>query len=105
MNGTMMAGSLADQVYTLIATHNLAAAQRFSKDFPTSVYQRTHHDPLEVLNRYWRAQISSVNAINGHACARNAHDTLTAAGDQSAWLLNFKQYVVPLIVRFDLPQG
>lgn len=105
MNGAIMAGSLADQVYTLIATQHIAGAQRFAREFPNSVYQRTHTDPLEVLNRYWRAQVSSISTIDGHACARNAHEALTSCDDIGAWLLNFRQYVVPLIVRFDLPQG
>lgn len=105
MNITMAAGSLAEQVYTLIATQNLGCAQRYSRDFPNSIYQRTTNDPLEVLNRYWRAQISTIRAIDGQACARHAHEALTASADQGAWLQNFGRFVVPLIVRFDLPQG
>lgn len=98
-------GSIAYQVHALIAAQHIANADRFARDYPNSIYYRTCTDPLESLNRYWRAQITNVSSLDGTAAARNAHETLTYSEDFGAYLANFQRYVLPLVLRFDLPSG
>ena len=88
----------------MLAVHSVVCAEKFAVDFNTSIYHRTCSDPLEVLNRYWRAQLSDVKVLDLTAAARHAHEALTFSVDHSIWLQNFNRFVIPLILRFELPR-
>lgn len=100
----MPAGSAADQIHVLIATRDIARAKRFAVDFQQSFYQRTTSNELEVLNRYWRGQLSRVNELDGTVQGARAHLALTYAEDFGAWFNAFRADVLPLIIQFDLPR-
>jgi len=100
----MINGSLAYQVYSLIATQQAVCAQRFALDFDCSVYHNTVADEVEILNRYWRAQLSDVPELDKSAAVRHAHEALTFSFEHPVWLMNFNRFVMPLILRFELPK-
>lgn len=95
MHGTEnMVACVADA----IATQNPQAAMRFTKAFKTSSTDPSGQ--ISDLNRYWRTELSSL-----HSSTVSERTCLINDIEPRDWLRHFKELVLPLIIKSDLPRG
>ncbi len=92
--------TLADAVYRLIHNRAPSQATRFKRRFSQTVHSGHGRSELEVLNSYWREQLSQlpVNTIHQREC-------LCQSDAYDVWLKRFEDVVLPMIVEYRLPKG
>lgn len=91
--------SKVDAVYGEIACRSAIQAERFLRAYNKSIFQDlTTQDDLIRLNRFWRLQLGRlpINTINEREC-------LSDHSDFNAWLHNFREIVLPTILKYKLP--
>lgn len=85
-------------VFQALDDVNTDIARRFLENFETSLAKRSAHNELEALNRYWRHQLGMLNIDTTFE-----RGLLIDCEDFESWLQHFRQYVIVVIVKHNLP--
>lgn len=91
--------SLAVIVYQQLAAVDTAAADRYQQLYNAFAdYSQGEDNPIDTQNRFWRIQLASlsVNTVVPRQYLQMR--------DIVAWLSDFQKVLLPIIVRYQLPQ-
>jgi hypothetical protein len=89
---------LSQLIYDEISAHNLEAAIRFRAILRTSMFNDPILNEMALLNRFWRFQLARLPTPTFEE-----RECLTDNCSMDSWIMNFKQFVIPTIIIYQLP--
>ena len=90
-------GSLVEYIHHQMGGHDPAAADRFKAATLCFANDSTTQQ-IQLLNRYWRRQLSTLNIST-----IDAREALLDGINEAEWIRLFNRYVLPIILEHGLP--
>lgn len=87
------------RVYDCLGRHSAPAASEWTRRFPNSAAQDVPVETQQrIVNSFWRLQLGklSIDTITAREC-------LSDAVCPETWIKDFGKWVVPVIVKHNLP--